>query len=245
MDRATTLDAVDLESSRFLVAVSSGTASLDTPVSSCPGWDVAKLVNHLGTIYGRVALVVSGRRLKAPERTELLPAPDGEALIGWFAEQRSAMLAALEAVDDDVPVWNWTGDSPGPAGFWGRRMTHETLIHRVDAELAQDCQPAPAIPEVAADTIGEFFELFLPRFENKLVEVGAEDSMHLQATDVHEAAWTLDVRPGNPGNAEADVTLRGTAFELACWIWGRLPAERLMIVGAQQIADRFQKTVRA
>jgi uncharacterized protein (TIGR03083 family) len=199
-------------------------------------------------IYERVAVVVSGRRLHAPDRTELAPAPEGEALVGWFAEQRSAMLAALEATDDDIRVWNWSGDSPGPVSFWDRRMTHETLIHRVDAELAEDCQPAPAMPEVAADTIGEFFDLFFPRFKAKLIEAGAEDVMHLQATDVQGAEWTFDARSGaakmGPSHTEADVTLRGTAFELACWIWGRLPAERLVSVGDQQIADRFQEEVR-
>ncbi len=62
MDRSITLDAVDLESSRFLVAVSGGTASLDAPVATGPGWDVARLVGHLGAIYSRVALVVARRK---------------------------------------------------------------------------------------------------------------------------------------------------------------------------------------
>jgi uncharacterized protein (TIGR03083 family) len=247
MDRATILDAVDLESSRFLVAVSSGSVSLEAPVVSCPEWDVSELVGHLGTIYCRVALIASSRLTKAPDRNDLPAPPDGEARVGWFAEQRAAMLAALEDIDDETPVWNWTDDSPGSPLFWGRRMAHETLVHRVDAELSQERPPAQAMPDVAADTVSEFLELFLPRFEQTLRET-APGTIHLHATDVAGAEWTLTPRASGPvvsrDHAKADVALRGTAFELACWIWGRLPAERLETFGDPSVARRFQEIAR-
>jgi len=248
MDRSTALDSLDLESSRFLVAVSNPEAALDTPLPTCPGWDVAQLVNHLGVIYSRTALVVSDRRTTPPDRSELPTVPDGEALLGWFAEQRTAVLAALEATDDDASVWNWTGDSPGSTSFWSRRLAHETLIHRVDVELAQGFEPAHGYPEVAADTVTEYFELFYPRFESQMLATGPGNSMHLHATDLPGAEWTLDPGAGKTfisrEHAKADVALRGTAFELACWIWGRLPTERLEIFGNRQVADRFQDVVR-
>ena len=248
MDRSTALDSLDLESSRFLVAVSNGAAPLDTPLPTCPGWDVAQLVNHLGVIYSRVALVVSARRTDAPDRNELPTIPDGEAQLGWFAEQRAAVLAALETADDDTLVWNWTKDSPGLTSFWSRRLVHETLIHRVDVELAQGSEPAHGYPEVATDTVTEFFELFYPRFESQILAAGLGDSMHLHATDVPGAEWTLDPRAGGTSitreHAKAGVALRGSAFELACWTWGRLPTERLEIFGNRQIADRFREVVR-
>jgi uncharacterized protein (TIGR03083 family) len=248
MDRSTALDSLDLESSRFLVAVSNGAATLDTPVPTCSGWDVSQLVNHLGVIYSRTALVISDRRTRAPDRGELPSAPEGDALLGWFAEQRTAALAALEAVGDHTLVWNWTRDTPGPADFWSRRLAHETLIHRVDVELAQGCEPAHGYPEVAADTVTEFFELFYPRFEVQMRAAGPGNSMHLHATDLSGAEWTLDPAVGEASvtreHAKADVALRGTAFELACWIWGRLPSGRLEIFGDRQIADRFQDVVR-
>ena len=78
------------------------------------------------------------------------------------------MLAALESAADDTPVWNWTTQSPGPASFWSRRLAHETLIHRVDIELAQGFEPAHGYPEVATDTVTEFFELFYPRFVSEI-----------------------------------------------------------------------------
>jgi uncharacterized protein (TIGR03083 family) len=244
MDRPTVLDALDLESSRFLVSVSSGATSLDTVVPTCPGWDVGQLVSHLGGIYSRVALIVSSAALEPPDRNQLPAAPEGEALVGWLAEQRAALLAALEAADDTTPVWNWTAHSPGPASFWARRMAHETLIHRVDAELAQGFQPAQPMPDVAADAVTEFFELIFPRFEAKLAEAGA-GSIHLHATDVHDAEWTIGFGSGTStftrDHEKADVALRASAFELACWTWGRLPTDRLETFGD----EHFQKVVRA
>lgn len=247
MDRSTALDSVDLESSRFLVAISNGAASLDSPVPNCPGWDVSQLVKHLGVIYSRVALVVSSRRTAAPDASELPSALEGEARLGWFAEQRMAMLAALENADPDSLVWNWSRSSPGPTSFWTRRMAHETLIHRVDVETAQGASPALGYPEVAADTVSEFFELFYPRFETQLLAAGFADSMHLHATDVPGAEWTLDPLAGDSPityqHAKAAVALRGSAFELALWTWGRLPTEQLETSGDRQIADRFQAVV--
>jgi len=248
MDRSTALDSLDLESSRFLVAVSNGAATLDTPLTTCPGWDVSDLVNHLGAIYSRAALVVADRRTKVPDPSELPGAPDGEALLGWFAEQRTAVLAALEGADDDTLVWNWTGNSPASTGFWSRRLTHETLIHRVDVELAQGFEPAHGYPEVAADTVTEFFELFYPRFAGQILASGRGASMHLHANDVPGAEWTLDSAGGNTvilrEHTKADVALRGTAFDLACWIWGRLATKQLEILGDRRVAARFQDVVR-
>jgi uncharacterized protein (TIGR03083 family) len=248
MERATALDAVDLESSRFLVAASNRAGSFDAPVPSCPGWDVAHLVKHLGVIYSRLALVVPAHRTEVPDRSELPPVPDGEARLSWFAEQRTAMLAALENADGDTLVWNWTASSPGPTSFWFRRMAHETLIHRVDLELAQGSEPAQSDPEVAADTVTEFFEVYYPLFETQLLESSRAGSIHLHATDVSGAEWTLQPRPGGSivtrEHAKADVALRGSAFDLACWTWGRFPTDRLETFGDRQIADRFQEVVR-
>jgi len=248
MDRATALDAVDLESSRFLVAASHA-ASFDTGVPSCPEWDVAQLIGHLGFIYGRVALVVSTRRTAAIDRSEVPAAPEGQARLGWFAERRMAMLSTLDVADADVPVWNWTVNSPGPTSFWFRRMAHESLVHRVDMELAQGSEPVEGDPEVAADTVAEFFEIFYPMFEPQISETGLGGSMHLHATDVSGAEWTVEALSGGSKisreHAKADVALRGSAFDLACWIWGRLPTGRLETFGDRTIANRFQELVRA
>jgi hypothetical protein len=126
-------------------------------------------------------------------------------------------------------------------------MAHETLIHRVDLELGHRFEPALSDPTLACDTVTEFFELFYPRFDAQLLESGLGDSMHLHATDVPGAEWTLVPRPGGSEitreHLKAAVGLRGSAFELACWTWGRLPTRRLETFGDLRIADRFQEVV--
>ena len=105
-------------------------------------------------------------------------------------------------------------------------MVHETLIHRVDAELAHGLVPAQSNPAVAADTLAEFFEIFYPRFEPKLIASGPPASLHIHATDVPGAEWTLELRPGaSVITREAHQgrrSHRGSAFELCCWAWRRL-----------------------
>ena len=51
------------------------------------------------------------------------------------------------------PVWAF--GRLRPASFWGRRMAHETAVHRADAELATGREPAFA-PDIAADAIDEW-----------------------------------------------------------------------------------------
>jgi len=239
------METIDLESSRFLVAASNAATSFDIPVPSCPGWDMADLVEHLGFVHWRSGLVVFERRLQAPDKSELPPAPEGAALVGWFAERRMALLAALNAADAETLVWNWTPNSPGPTSFWFRRIAHETMIHRVDIELAQGLQPTGGDPEVSADTVAEFFELFHQRLETKFREASLTGSLHLHATDLAGAEWTLEPSlsgfPVTREHSKADVALRGNAFDLACWTWGRLPTDRLDVFGDRQIAESFQQ----
>ena len=158
------------------------------------------------------------------------------------------MLAALEAADDDTLVWNWTGTVParrasGPVAWRTRRSSTASTSNWRKA-LSQ----LMPIPKWRADTVTEFFELFYPRFETEILAAGLGGSMHLHATDVPGAEWTVDPRAGGSSitreHVKAGVALRGSAFELACWTWGRLPTERLEILGDGRIADRFQEVVR-
>jgi hypothetical protein len=50
-------------------------------------------------------------------------------------------------------MWAWGADQH--ARFWSRRQLHETLLHRIDLELAQGVEPHADAP-VAADAIDEF-----------------------------------------------------------------------------------------
>ena len=71
------------------------------------------------------------------------------------ARRGSSTLRGKRAV---TSFWSFTG--PTPAGFWIRRMAHETLVHRADAQLAAGAEPEPVIEaEIAADAIDEWLML--------------------------------------------------------------------------------------
>lgn len=249
MDKATALGSLELDSGRILAAASTGAANLDAPVPACPGWDVRELVSHLGAIYDRTRIItVEGRQLR-PDPGEVSKAPEGDAeRLNWFAERRSALLAALVGQQDEALVWNFAASSPAPAAFWWRRMAHETLVHRTDVEQALGIEPAPAEPEVAVDNIDEFLEYFLPRLEPGLPESGLGGTVHLHATDHASAEWTIEVRPGGSSvvrsHEKADVALRGVASDLAMFVWGRLSPSRLEVFGDSAVAARWQEVLK-
>jgi hypothetical protein len=46
-------------------------------------------------------------------------------------------------------------------GFWIRRMAQETVVHRVDAELAAEVAPGAIPDDIALDGIDEFLIAFI------------------------------------------------------------------------------------
>ncbi len=61
------------------------------------------------------------------------------------------------SVDDPAHTW-WPPDQT--AGFWLRRIAHETAIHRRDMESAAR-EPTPVDDELAVDGIDEALDPFL------------------------------------------------------------------------------------
>lgn len=136
-----------------LVEVSRG-LDPSAPVPSCPGWTVAKLLRHTGTVHRWAATMV---RDGAPERIDPrsldLGLPDDDRwLPGWLSAGRDELMEALTAADPDQPMWTWGADQH--TRFWPRRMLHETTMHRIDAELSAHNR-TPVDAEVAIDGIDE------------------------------------------------------------------------------------------
>jgi hypothetical protein len=107
-----------------------------TRVPTCPDWSLRQLTTHVGRAH-RWAGEMVNRRV-----TEMLPyreAPDGRlpddpaARPRWLTAGAEWLIEAVGQAGDE-PVWTFGGMAP--AGFWLRRMTHETAVHAADAELA-------------------------------------------------------------------------------------------------------------
>jgi hypothetical protein len=76
-------------------------------------------------------------RLRDIKAVEALPDPDRptghDALLEFWARSSDDMIGVLREVEDSEPIWTWSTDHT--AGWIKRRMAHEMLIHRVDAEV--------------------------------------------------------------------------------------------------------------
>ena len=87
-------------------------------------------------------------------------------------ERRRWLLAGARRLSDAVRragpqtgVWSWADDQT--AGFWLRRITHDTLVHCLDAELAVGREVGLA-PDLAADSVSDLLDMFsiLPRIDD-------------------------------------------------------------------------------
>lgn len=241
------LDALERESAAFAAAARGG---LDVPVPACPDFTVGQLTVHLGIVHRRAAKAVRTRATE-PVRAERgwFPEPADPALPEWFEEGAAEVVATLRSAGPDAPAWHFL---PGQvAGTWGRRMAHETAVHRRDAEQAHG-EPGPLDPDLAADGVDELLASMLP---NVLWRQGppegsapAGERFHLHRTD-GPGEWLVVFAPGGvtvtAEHAKGDLALRGPAADLLLFGWRRLPADRLELFGDQALVDRWHALVPA
>jgi uncharacterized protein (TIGR03083 family) len=226
--------------------------NLAKPVPSCPDWDYEKLAKHLSAVYNWAGSIVLDRLAAPPDRGTLPERPEGEATAGWLAGRAERVVAALENVPEDAEIWNF---SPGPnvASFWWRRQMHETIIHRIDAELSAGTEITPVTPEIASDNVSEVL-MMLGYVVVEPGEQGAADDgslrIHLHATDVDPdnelgawTEWTLDAgkRTLSQQHAKGNAAVRGPALDLARWCWGRGGSAE--ILGDAEAATEFRRSL--
>ena len=129
MEWATYLEHVRSDSARISEVALLG---LDADVPCCPGWTVRDLVQHVGTVYTHKSMIIEEGWT---ERQDRPISPPNDGLIEWFDDSAAHLLDVLTAHEPSEPVWTWV-EADQTVGFWYRRMAHETLIHRIDAEQA-------------------------------------------------------------------------------------------------------------
>jgi len=205
-------------------------------VPSCPGWNIDELLRHVGIAHHRVALIIREGRTEPPPVEEA--SPHGSSL-SWYEAGLATLLDAMRTVDPAIPVWTFSR-SDQTAAFWHRRMAHETVVHRVDAEQATGAV-GPLDPALVLDGIDESLEVFAPLTVRR-EEDPSTATVHLHATDV-EGEWLVMLGGGTVavehGHAKGDVAVRGTAADLHLWLWGRVPLERLEVFGEPAVAERL------
>lgn len=237
MHRTSYLAAVERDAAALRSAAAS--AGLDTPVPTCPGWDVHRLVGHVGRVHRWTAgWAVTGRSATV-ERP-----PAGDAIVAWCAAGTGELLAALSdgAAERSGPVETWLG--PQPASFWPRRMAIETALHRWDAQQAAG-EPEPIEAELALDGIDEMLDVLVPQRVPGALH-GAGETLHLHATDV-AGEWLITLGPSGPvverTHAKGDVAARGPASDLLLLLWSRLAPDGLTVFGDASLLTRWTDEV--
>jgi uncharacterized protein (TIGR03083 family) len=212
------------ETARFAEAVHD--ADPATPVPTCPEWTLAQLTAHVG--FGqRWAAVIVERRATTPvphEQVDDLAVPAGAGdRSSWLLAGARRLSHAVREAGPQAGVWTWADDRT--AGFWLRRITHDTLVHRLDAELAVGREVRLA-PEVAADCVSDLLDMFsiLPRIDDfpALAELrGHGQTLHFKATDPglgDAGEWLARRTPSGVvwehGHGPGDAALRGRALDL-------------------------------
>lgn len=206
-----------------------------TPIPTCPGWDVTKLLRHVGRGHRWAATMVETRATEVLDPRAVpngKPPEDLDGIVAWLRDSAAAVPAAVDATGPDVPVWTFTG--PKPAEWWVRRRLHEETVHRMDLVLALGRAP-DLDPALAVDGLSEWLDLLVARG-------GVAADLHLHTTDA-DGEWTIrpdgDGMRWEPGHAKAAAALRGPAALLFLAMVRRVPLDGLEVFGERRVVEDF------
>lgn len=243
-----------------------GAGPLEAIAPSCPAWNVATLICHVGwvTRWYRYLLGLA----EGEEQTEeglvaagvpaeggsALQRPDGD-LVAWFQQGVEELLQAYEETPPTKMVNTVYAVRTSPL-LLIRRMAHELAIHRWDAEQAQRT-PAGFDGALAADGVDELLEYWLPRAKDtrwpgysfRWAELSATgQTIHLHSTDSADG-WLITLNPDSTElrrghDEDADVTARGKLDEFYLLVWKRYDVDRLGTVGHRELLKRWHAAAR-
>jgi uncharacterized protein (TIGR03083 family) len=215
-------------------------------IPTCPEWTLRQLATHVGRGQRWAAEIVIRR---SPEFIAYRDVPDGRlpddpaARPDWLNAGASLLIDTVREGGAEK-VWTHTGIRP--AGYWARRMAHETGVHLADAELAvgRDIMLAT---DLAADGIDEWLEMTA---DDPDVEPPLRDgqTLHVHATDdgLNGAGeWLVTGTQSGlavePGHVKADVAVRGPAAKLLLVLVRRLPPDEpgVDVLGDQELFARW------
>ncbi|MEO6126237.1 MAG: maleylpyruvate isomerase family mycothiol-dependent enzyme [Ilumatobacteraceae bacterium] len=244
------LTALQTEGELFAAAIAAATP--DTPIPTCADWTMSDLVRHTGEVHRWATTIIRGGLAKPSliPADFLGPLPDDDQLVAWFSEGHAQLVDALASAPEELEAFVFHADPPPPRLFWARRQTHETTIHRVDAESSGGGS-TPIEAAVAADGIDEMLTGFAPR---KFTPLHADPATSmLVTTDDTPGGWRLTISDGPPvaerieslATANATVcSVTGDADDIYRALWNRGDTTRLGITGDAGVLELFRDNVR-
>jgi uncharacterized protein (TIGR03083 family) len=246
--KAMWLEALRADGAAFLAAAKETPATATVP--SCPGWTMADLVHHLGSVYRWVLSHAPRGTAAKPDRSfpNVAAEPLVEDQLAWWEAQYTSLLATLDGLEPDAPAWNWAPRAK-EAIFWHRRMANETAIHRWDAQMAAG-QAEPVEVELAIDGVSEVLDTWLPAGRHFHPDRITDCLVALQANDA-EHNWHVRLRGEGVALLDTDtifddddlstrVAAIGTASDLMLALWGRVAWDTLEITGEAALLDALR-----
>jgi uncharacterized protein (TIGR03083 family) len=215
-------------------------------------WTVGTVARHVAGLHHVVSQIVADRPTAGFDRFKTLGAPEkgDPAFPDWFASGTAAAIDQLRTVPAAEPCWTWLPDA-GSVGWWSRRMAHETLVHRWDAEAGAGIIGEPMDPAVAADSIDELVDVFFGA-SRAVNGSPAGPVVGFRCTDVG-GEWYVDLtEPGArtvlavaPPSGDVAFTLSGPAEDLLLVLWGRLDlaATKVTLAGDESVWSNWTTLV--
>lgn len=231
-------DYLDVVRERSEVFLAASRGRLEIEVPSCPGWDMARLVDHMGGVWGWASeIIVSG------ERADFRAAPEGlgtDELVAWAEHRARDLIDALRSADPESNCW--TFGLPRTCAFWFRRQALETAVHTWDAQSAAGL-PDDIDLELSRDGIDEYLTVMLPRRVDQQSGTWSGQSLRLRDSGGGRD-WFLRIGPGSQvcvddDGDEPDVVLEGPASHLYLWCLNRVRSEQLAVTGDESVAARW------
>jgi uncharacterized protein (TIGR03083 family) len=249
-----------MEASRYLECLAAdyndlrdavATVELTATVPSCPGWTVADLVLHIAQVYLHKAAIIRTGREPDPWPPPALAAEPRLPLLGRAYGELRAEFRAHEP-GESVPTWFGPDQT---VGFWIRRMAQETVIHRVDAELAAGVPVTPVPGDLAADGVDEVLKRMLAYSMRMWPEDFAElegeylagdDGQNAIVVAMGQRAWTIRPSPGqmvveDGGHRDPRVLIDGPPGAVLRWVWGRAGDDEVQLSGDPAWADYLRR----
>jgi uncharacterized protein (TIGR03083 family) len=242
-----------LESESRLLLIAADGHRRGDEVAFCPGWTVRDLVTHVGWVYRWVSVIVGEARIELPNKEESQglhdPHPDDDSgVMARLSTAATLVLDTLRRAPQDLTCWTTWATSSNPRDFWVRRMVHEALIHRVDAQNAGGGCGVRGIDlplPVTLDGIDEMMVGFAGRYAKRLRHRQAA-TLALRTTETGHRWWVRisseapEFGRGRPPH-EADTLIQGPAGEILLWLWNRRALQGLEVVGESHLPDTWSR----
>jgi hypothetical protein len=222
----------------FRKAVADADPAAEVPTR--PGWTVQDLVVHLARF-----LETSTAYLRTGSRNPMRPPSPrgGLSPLEYLDLQVAEAGEVLAAVPGNRPVWTFSPAAPDLARVWHRRIAHETVLRRFDAQTVVR-QVVATDPDLCVDGIDEVLTTIVAAKLDGDSPSEVSGTAVVRPTDVPES-WLISLavdevpqtRAAAPGE-EGDAQVTGDAELVYFWLWNRMNLKEM--AGDRRVLDVLQ-----